>query len=73
MLAAAAAGIALNFALLGLTQREDDPVGKLSPRAIVERGTTGASIVPPPTSDDGGTTSGDNGRDHGRDHHDDDD
>ncbi len=32
--AVAAAGIALNFTLLRLTQDAHDPVGKLSPRAV---------------------------------------
>lgn len=32
--AVAAAGIALNFTLLRLTQDSHDPVGKLSPRAV---------------------------------------
>ena len=32
--AVAVAGIAVNFALLRLTQDANDPVGKLSPRAV---------------------------------------
>ncbi len=63
--AVAAAGIALNFALLGLTQEDSDPVGKLSPRAVFV-GSTGASTSPDPmtspsttTDDDDRTATGD--------------
>ena len=63
--AVAAAGIALNFALLGLTQEDSEPVGKLSPRAVFV-GSTGASTSPAPTTspstttdDDDRTTTGD--------------
>jgi hypothetical protein len=36
VVAVAAAGITLNFALLGLTSENSDPVGRLSPRAIFD-------------------------------------
>lgn len=65
--AVAAAGIALNFGLLRLTQESNDPVGKLSPRAVFSEQTTppatsgdddtsstGPSQVPPPTHDGDG-------------------
>jgi hypothetical protein len=65
--AVAAAGIALNFALLGLTQEDSDPVGKLSPRAVFA-GSTGTTTSPAATTDDDDrTTTGDG------DKHDDDD
>jgi len=51
--AVAIAGIALNFALLGLTQDAHDPVGKLSPRAVF----TGRS-APPATGSVTTTTAG---------------
>jgi hypothetical protein len=59
--ALAAAGIALNFALLGLTQEDNDRVGKLSPRAVFDRGaTTGpGTTLPSTTLDDGTHTSTD--------------
>ena len=41
--AAAAAAILLNLALLGYAQPRNDPVGKLSPRAVLTGGGT-----PPP-------------------------
>ncbi|MGZ8687675.1 MAG: hypothetical protein ACXWZP_04540 [Gaiellaceae bacterium] len=63
--AVAAAGIALNFALLGLTQEDSDPVGKLSPRAVFT-GSTGTTTSPATTTspstttdDDDRTTTGD--------------
>ena len=59
--AVAVAGIALNFALLGLTQTSNDPVGKLSPRAVFERDATptpSPTSTPPPTPDDHGGNSG---------------
>jgi hypothetical protein len=80
--AMAAAGIALNFALLGLTQEDNDRVGKLSPRAVFDRGTTtepGTTTQPSTTTDDdsdtttghdGDTTIDDSGG--GRDHDEDD-
>ncbi len=37
--AAAAAAILLNLALLGYAQPRNDPVGKLSPRAVLTGGT----------------------------------
>jgi hypothetical protein len=46
--AAAAAAILLNLALLGYAQPRNDPVGKLSPRAILEPAT------PAPVTTDGG-------------------
>ncbi len=80
--AMAAAGIALNFALLGLTQEDNDRVGRLSPRALLDRGTTtgpGTTTQPSTTTDDdsdtttdddGDTTTDDSGG--GRDHDEDD-
>lgn len=59
--AVAAAGIALNFALLGLTQDESDPVGRLSPRAVFDRG-TGATTAPVTTATTPSTTTDDDGR-----------
>lgn len=41
--AAAAAAILLNLALLGYAQPRNDPVGKLSPRAVL----TGSETTPP--------------------------
>lgn len=82
VVALAAAGIALNFALLGLTQEQNDRVGKLSPRAVFDRDTTTgpAATLPSTTTDDHGhTTTDDHGHtttdDHGgngRDHDEDD-
>lgn len=75
--AVAAAGIALNFALLGLTQEDSDRVGKLSPRAVFDRstGVTTAPVTtattPSTTTDDDGRTVTDDGGD-GRKHDDDD-
>jgi hypothetical protein len=63
--AVAAAGIALNFTLLRLTQEGNDPVGKLSPRAVfVDRApptTTPTMPVPTTTTttDDDHSGSGD--------------
>lgn len=80
--AVAAAGIALNFALLGLTQEDNDRVGRLSPRALLDRSTTtapGTTTLPSTTTDDdshtttddgGHTTTDDSGG--GRDHDEDD-
>ena len=62
--AVAAAGIALNFALLGLTQEDNDRVGRLSPRALLDRGTTtapGTTTLPSTTTDDDGHTTTDDG------------
>ena len=57
VLAVAAAGIALNFAFLGLTQNAGDPVGKLSPRAVFDRGsaatTSSGTTTPSTTTGDG--------------------
>jgi hypothetical protein len=53
IVAVGVAGIALNFALLGLTQDSNDPVGKLSPRAVFTdqpaRTTTTPAIESTPT------------------------
>jgi hypothetical protein len=59
--AVAAAGIALNFALLGLTQEDSDRVGKLSPRAVFDRSTGATTGADSRTVTDG---SGDDGRKH---------
>ncbi len=50
----ALAGIAANFALLGLTQDANDPVGKLSPRAVFtsDSGATTVPTIPTTTHDD---------------------
>ncbi len=54
----AVAGIALNFTLLRLTQEGNDPVGKLSPRAVfVDR----AGTAPTTTTSDDDDHSGGNG------------
>jgi len=63
--AVAAAGIALNFALLGLTQEDSDRVGKLSPRAVFDQ-STGATTsrvttTPSTTTDDDSRTVTDGG------------
>jgi hypothetical protein len=53
--AAVVATLAVNFLLVGYAQDRDDPVGKLSPRALItqaDRGRTG------PTSTEGRTTTG---------------
>jgi hypothetical protein len=50
--AVAAAGIALNFALLGRAQDDNGPLGKLSPRAVFLGGTDTA----PTSSDDAPST-----------------
>ena len=50
--AVAAAGIALNFTLLRLTQDAHDPVGKLSPRAVFSGSRT---TTLPGSQDDGGS------------------
>lgn len=76
VLAVAAAGIALSFALLGLTQEGGgDKVGKLSPRAVFDR-STGTTTSPGPTTpstttDDGGDSSGHGDGNDGRVHDDD--
>jgi hypothetical protein len=69
VVAVAAAGIALNFALLGSTQENSDPVGRLSPRAIFDTpaSTTEPSrarATPEPIATDGvrGVTDGSGGR-----------
>ena len=55
--AVAVAGIALNFALLRLTQDANDPVGKLSPRAVfIARNDT---VPPVTTTGDDGSSGGD--------------
>jgi len=41
--AAVVATLAVNFLLVGYAQDRDDPVGKLSPRALVTRTDTGQS------------------------------
>jgi hypothetical protein len=51
--ALAVAGIALNFTLLRLTQDANDPVGKLSPRAVFAPTTT---TTPTPTPNPAATT-----------------
>lgn len=57
VVALAAGGIALNFALLGLTQEQNDRVGKLSPRAVFDRGTTtGPNATLPSTTPNDRTT-----------------
>jgi hypothetical protein len=52
----AVAGIALNFTLLRLTQEGNDPVGKLSPRAVFldRAGTSPTTTTPTTTGDDDG-------------------
>lgn len=79
VVALAAAGIALNFALLGLTQEQNDRVGKLSPRAVFDRGTTTGPDATLPsttlddaTTDDSGRTTTDDHAGNGRDHDEDD-
>lgn len=62
--AIAAAGIALNFALLGLAQNDNDRAGKLSPRAVFDGGATGTGTSPGTTTTP--TTTGDS-RGHGDD------
>ena len=62
--AAVIATLAVNFLLVGYAQDRDDPVGKLSPRALVTRtdpgatarATTGATTTSPTTSEDATTT-----------------
>lgn len=53
VVAAAAAAILLNLALLGYAQPRNDPVGKLSPRAVLAGGPTQpthtVTVQPPPT------------------------
>jgi hypothetical protein len=44
--AAAAAAILLNLALLGYAQPRNDPVGKLSPRAVLPPGRAQAPLPP---------------------------
>ncbi len=66
--AIAAAGIGVNFTLLRLTGDANDPVGKLSPRAVFFQPTTGATPTTTapvvtdektPGSDDGSGRDGD--------------
>ena len=45
--AAAATAILLNLALLGYAQPRNDPVGKLSPRAVLPPGSTPAPRAAP--------------------------
>ena len=52
--AAVIATLAVNFLLVGYAQNRDDPVGKLSPRALITD--TGGRTGPAPTS--GATTNG---------------
>ena len=54
--AAVAAAILLNIALLGYAQPRNDPVGKLSPRAVFVRGPTAPAppALPPRQRGDGG-------------------
>jgi hypothetical protein len=56
VVAVAAAGIGLNFALLGMTESDGDRVGKLSPRAVFER-STGTTGTASPTTSPGTSTS----------------
>jgi hypothetical protein len=58
--AVAAAGIALNFTLLRLTQDAHDPVGKLSPRAVFsgEVPSTTLPVSPGTTRKDDRTSGG---------------
>jgi hypothetical protein len=60
VVAVAAAGIALNLALLGLTQESSDPVGRLSPRAILD--TPARANVPAGTTTTPATTTNDHPR-----------
>ena len=56
--AVAVAGIALNFTLLGLTRDDNEPVGKLSPRAVfTDRPATTTTTSPAATTPT--TTTGD--------------
>jgi hypothetical protein len=55
--AVAAAGIALNFSLLRLTQDAHDPVGKLSPRAVFS-GESPTTSTPGTTTTTTTTTTG---------------
>lgn len=50
----ATAGIAANFALLGLTQDAKDPAGKLSPRTVFVQ--SGESTTTPSVTTDGDDT-----------------
>jgi len=49
----AAAGIALNFTLLRLTQDAHDPVGKLSPRVVFANQPATTTTVPTTTTGSG--------------------
>jgi len=57
--AVAVAGIALNFTLLGLTRDDNEPVGRLSPRAVFTNRpatttpTSPAATTPTTTTGDG--------------------
>ena len=53
VLGAAAAAIVLNLALLGYAQPRNDPVGRLSPRAVLPTGTSPATPAPLPRRHDG--------------------
>ena len=56
--AVAVAGIALNFTLLGLTRDDNEPVGRLSPRAVfTDRPATTTATSPVATTPT--TTTGD--------------
>ncbi len=48
--AAAAAAILLNLALLGYAQPKNDPVGKLSPRAVLQPGPVPSPAPSPPVT-----------------------
>jgi hypothetical protein len=72
VVAVAAAGITLNFALLGLTQENRDPVGRLSPRAIFDtstsaKATASSATTPAITADDEPRTVTDDVSGHGSD------
>jgi hypothetical protein len=56
--AIAVAGIALNFTLLGLTRDQNDPVGKLSPRAVFSDRSATTTPASPVTTSVATTTSG---------------
>ena len=53
VVAVAVAGIALNFTLLRLTQDSNDPVGRLSPRAVFNEP---SDLTPSSGPDDSSTT-----------------
>jgi hypothetical protein len=71
--AAVVATLAVNFLLVGYAQDRDDPVGKLSPRALVTRtdtgqaGRTGPTTTTSPTATESTTeTNGDDDDSSGR-------